>query len=154
MRLTPEREKEIIKQWLIVTGHSHESGTVACQEFAVEHFNELLEEISALRYELDSERRFSANIAYDVLSALSQFVATPDKGYLKDPCLIPMDIERLGKERDQLKSENNNIKEILIQLGMIATVLTLDPGINPDLRDKLKYWEKRTRQVLDKDYID
>lgn len=68
-------------------------------------------ELDRVRGELKSEKSFSSNLASDALSALSQFTCTPEKGYLAEPLVLPWDIERLGRERDHLKSENLTLSE-------------------------------------------
>lgn len=61
-------------------------------------------ENAQLRRELEDQYSRFSRLTADALTALSQFQATPEGGYMKEPFLLQGDISRLGRERDALKA--------------------------------------------------
>ena len=43
------------------------------------------------------------NLYASCLAVLSEFIPTPEQGYRVEPAILPLDIKRLGQERDELK---------------------------------------------------
>ncbi len=62
--MTPERLEKIKAEWKYANrdAHSHDCGTAISQEFAGEHFDELLAEIDRLRAENEKIREFARTL--------------------------------------------------------------------------------------------
>jgi len=67
----------------------------------------------------------------DLMAGLSQFVATPEEGYVEAPYLVRRDIEKIGKELADFKS-----------WGIIEVAIR-----NPNVAEYMKHWEGRTEKA-------
>ena len=69
---------------------------------------QIMQEIAALKQQF-------IRITEEALSALAGAVPTPEEGYAKSPFLLKGDIMRLRSNRDELKSENERLKQQLAE---------------------------------------
>lgn len=86
---------------------------------------ELEEEQARSTHALERVRAERDRLAADALAALSEFVATPVGGYLKEPHCLTGDIQKLGRERKRLEER---LSRPLLQLGVDGQIRPVDPN--------------------------